>query len=145
MLRGDDNNRSPQGNVGGNDIIFGGAGNDRIGGKGGNDQLFGDEGNDLLWGDDGDDLLRGGPGNDTLTGDDFSGGQGIDTFILAIGEGTDTIVDFEVGTDLIGLTGGLTVGQLTLSDNEISVGDETLAILNGVEASSLSEASFVTI
>ena len=145
VLRGDDNNRSPQGNVGGNDIIFGGAGNDRIGGKGGNDQLFGDEGNDLLWGDDGDDLLRGGPGNDTLTGDDFSGGQGIDTFILAIGEGTDTIVDFEVGTDLIGLTGGLTVGQLTLSDNEISVGDETLAILNGVEASSLSEASFVTI
>ena len=34
-------------------------------------------------------------GNDTLTGDVVSGGQGVDTFVLAVGEGTDTILDFD--------------------------------------------------
>ncbi|NEQ52542.1 MAG: phytase [Leptolyngbya sp. SIO3F4] len=100
VLRGDRNSRSAQtGEAGGDDLIYGGGGDDRIGGKSGNDSLFGDAGNDQIWGDDGDDLLRGGLGNDTLTGDNDSGGSGIDTFVLAIGEGTDTIVDFEVGLD----------------------------------------------
>ncbi len=145
LLRGDRNSRSPQGNGGGDDLIFGGAGNDRIGGKGGNDQLFGDDGDDVIWGDDGDDLLLGGLGNDTLTGDDFSGGQGSDTFVLSPGEGTDTIVDFEVGTDLLGLTGGLSLGQLTLTSNEIRFGDEVLAILNDVSTTTLTAADFATI
>ncbi|MEL7504429.1 MAG: choice-of-anchor I family protein [Cyanobacteria bacterium J06554_6] len=145
VLRGDLNNRSPQGTQGGDDVIFGGAGNDRIGGKGGNDLLFGDEGDDQIWGDDGDDLLFGGLGNDTLTGDNFSGGQGIDTFVLAVGEGTDTIVDFEVGTDLIGLIGGLTFGQLTLEANEIRFGDEVLATLNGVSTATLTNTDFTAV
>ncbi|MEL7054390.1 MAG: hypothetical protein AAGM45_21790 [Cyanobacteria bacterium J06588_5] len=99
MLRGDRNSRDAQtGEAGGDDLIYGGAGNDRIGGKSGNDRLFGDAGDDQIWGDDGDDLIHGGLGNDTLTGDNFSGGQGADTFVLAIGEGTDTITDFEIGT-----------------------------------------------
>ncbi|MEL6350230.1 MAG: glycerophosphodiester phosphodiesterase family protein [Cyanobacteria bacterium J06627_28] len=145
ILRGDLNTRSPQGKSGGDDIIFGGAGNDRIGGKGGNDQLFGGEGDDFIWGDDGDDLLRGGLGNDTLTGDDNSGGMGKDTFVLALGEGTDLIQDFVLGTDLIGLAGGLTFGSLSVSakgDNTlIAAGDEVLAELVGV--SGLGESSFV--
>ncbi|KKD36632.1 alkaline phosphatase [Limnoraphis robusta] len=140
-LRGDENSRSPGGTVGGNDIIYGGLGDDQIGGKAGNDQLFGDEGNDRIWGDDGDDLIDGGLGNDTLTGDDFSGGQGSDTFVLAVGEGIDTIVDFEVGIDLLGLKGDLSADQLSISqvgsDTEVSFGSEILAILTGVNAAGL--------
>ncbi|MBE9077386.1 spondin domain-containing protein [Romeria aff. gracilis LEGE 07310] len=145
VLRGDLNNRNPQVGVGGDDILYGGAGNDRIGGKGGNDQLFGDDGDDQLFGDDGDDLLRGGLGHDRLQGDDFSGGAGRDTFVLAAGEGTDTIVDFEQGIDLIGLADGLSFGQLSFLDNQIRFGDETLAVLNGVQATSLTESSFVAV
>lgn len=145
ILRGDLNDRSPQGSSGGNDIIRGGDGNDRIGGKGGNDMLFGDAGDDLIWGDDGDDLLRGGLGNDTLTGDDFSGGQGSDTFVLAAGEGTDTIVDFEMGIDLIGLADGLSFGQLTLTGREISFNDEVLALLSNVSTADLTAADFTMV
>ncbi len=149
MLRGDLNDRTPGGAIGGNDIIYGGTGNDRIGGKGGNDKLYGDEGNDQVWGDDGDDLLRGGLGNDTLVGDDFSGGNGRDTFVLAQGEGTDTILDFSVGEDFIGLTGGLTFAQLSITQAEdntaINFGDQTLAILTEVNASTLSETAFMLI
>ncbi|MEM6435479.1 MAG: glycerophosphodiester phosphodiesterase, partial [Cyanobacteria bacterium P01_D01_bin.115] len=143
VLRGDRNVRSAQtGEAGGNDTIYGEGGNDRIGGKSGEDILFGGAGDDAIWGDDGDDLLRGGKGNDTLTGDNSSGGQGSDTFILAIGEGTDTITDFEVGTDFIGLADGLTFGALSLSGNTINAGDETLAILQGVSTAALTESSF---
>jgi phosphodiesterase/alkaline phosphatase D-like protein len=136
VLRGDGNSRRSRagGRNGGDDIIRGGAGNDRIGGKAGNDLLYGDAGNDQIWGDDGDDLLRGGLGDDILTGDDFSGGQGSDTFVLALGEGTDTVVDFEVDIDVIGLAGGLGVGDLSVSqsgaDTLVTAGDATLRLLN---------------
>ncbi|MEL7494659.1 MAG: alkaline phosphatase, partial [Cyanobacteria bacterium J06554_11] len=145
ILRGDTNSRKPGDDVGGDDIIFGGAGSDRIGGKGGNDTLVGGEDDDLIWGDDGDDLIFGGLGNDTLTGDNFSGGQGTDTFVLAAGEGTDTIVDFEVGTDLIGLAGGLSFGQLTLMEDKVLFGEEVLAMLNGVSTGTLTEVDFVAV
>lgn len=146
VLRGDRNSRKAQtGEAGGDDIIYGGAGNDRIGGKSGNDRLFGDAGDDQIWGDDGDDLLRGGAGNDILTGDNNSGGQGSDTFVLAVGEGTDTITDFEMGIDFIGLAGGLSFGALTFSGNTISAGDETLAILQGINVAVLDESSFVAV
>ncbi|NEO32726.1 MAG: calcium-binding protein [Symploca sp. SIO3C6] len=146
LLRGDLNLRDAQVNIdGGDDILFGGAGNDRIGGKSGNDELFGNEGDDQLFGDNGDDILSGGLGNDTLQGDDFSGGSGSDTFVLVVGEGTDTIVDFEVGIDFIGLADGLTFGQLTFENNEISFGDQTLALLNDVNTDTLSQSSFVSV
>jgi len=149
VLRGDLNSRDAQVGVGGDDIIYGGAGNDRIGGKGGNDRLFGDAGDDQIWGDDGDDVLYGGLGNDTLTGDDFSGGRGADIFVLAVGEGTDTITDFMAGEDMIGLAAGLSFGQLTVSADGnnavIAAGDETLATVmqTGVEA--LTESAFKTV
>jgi Ca2+-binding RTX toxin-like protein len=149
LLRGELNDRTPQGAIkGGDDLIRGGVGNDLIGGKAGNDRLFGDEGEDRIWGDDGDDLLFGGLDNDILTGDDSSGGQGSDTFVLAIGHGTDTITDFEVGTDLIGLVGDLTFGQLSVTqiDNatQIAFGDEVLAVLDRVEVGTLTESSFTS-
>ena len=147
VLRGDLNSRSPGGTDGGNDTLFGGAGNDRLGGKGGNDLLLSGSGDDLLYGDDGDDVLVGGLGNDTLQGDDFSGGEGRDVFVLAAGEGTDTIIDFEVGTDFIGLD-ELNFERLIISgtgDTSISLGNETLAIVQGVNPSSLNVLSFVPI
>ena len=100
--------------MGGDDIIYGGAGADRIGGKSGNDTLYGDGGDDVIFGDAGDDIIYGGAGNDTLVGDDFSGGSGSDIFMLAAGEGTDTILDFGAGIDLLGLLGSLSFGQLEI-------------------------------
>ena len=142
VLRGDLNSRNSQVGIGNDDLIFGGAGNDRIGGKGGNDTLLGDEGDDQIWGDDGDDLLRGGLGNDTLTGDDNSGGSGADTFVLAVGEGTDTITDFEIGTDTLRVLGVSALADLTLSGNTIAFGEAVLAELQGVDTTALTAADF---
>ncbi len=132
VLRGDRNSRRAGGSIGGDDIIRGGAGNDRIGGKAGNDFLYGDAGDDQIWGDDGDDLLRGGAGNDTLTGDDFSGGTGADTFVLALGEGTDTILDYGNGADVIQVLGTTSYAAIQSgADTLIVAGEATLAILAG--------------
>ena len=147
VLRGDRNRFNDGGTFGGDDVIYGGDGNDRIGGKAGDDTLYGDAGDDRLWGDDGDDVLWGGGGDDILTGDNDSGGRGSDTFVLAFEAGTDTITDFEVGTDFIGLFGTLSFGQLSIrqaaEDALISFNQQTLAILSGIEAETLTEASFV--
>ncbi|MBE9063505.1 pre-peptidase C-terminal domain-containing protein [cf. Phormidesmis sp. LEGE 11477] len=150
VLRGDLNNRKPQDNVmGGDDIIFGGSGDDRIGGKAGNDILSGDAGDDFIWGDDGDDIIMGVTGNDTLVGDNFSDGSGSDLFVFGSGDGTDTILDFEVGIDRIGLVEGeLLFADLTLTQDGantllgVASSSETLAILNNVQASALTESSF---
>ncbi|MFG6101414.1 ASPIC/UnbV domain-containing protein [Leptothoe sp. EHU-05/26/07-4] len=144
VLRGDLNSRSPGGTVGGDDIIYGGLGDDRIGGKAGNDELYGDEGDDSIWGDNGNDIISGGLGNDILIG-----GRGSDIFVLAVGEGTDTIDDFEISDDLIGLTGSISFGQLSIvQDGEntlIGFEEQTLAVLNDVNASNLTENSFTTL
>lgn len=150
MLRGDLNSRSSGGTVGGDDIIYGGAGSDRIGGKAGDDTLKGGSGDDLIWGDDGDDLIYGGLGNDTLDGDASSVSTvGRDTFVLAVGEGTDTILDFQVGEDLIGLAKGLTFGQLSITQDGnnavINFEDETLAIINRVGATTLTSDLFTPV
>ncbi|MEM7061663.1 MAG: hypothetical protein AAF572_00630 [Cyanobacteria bacterium P01_B01_bin.77] len=153
VLRGDLNERDPQdGGNGGNDIIFGGEGNDRIGGKAGNDILSGDAGDDTIYGDAGDDILMGVTGNDILVGDNFSGGSGSDLFVFGNGDGTDTILDFEVGIDRIGLVEGeLLFADLTLTQdgNNTLLGvvssGETLAILNNVQASALGENSFAIV
>ncbi|MEM7061650.1 MAG: pre-peptidase C-terminal domain-containing protein [Cyanobacteria bacterium P01_B01_bin.77] len=153
ILRGDHNSRSTQdGEAGGNDIIFGGSGSDYIGGKAGNDILSGDAGDDLIWGDAGDDILMGVTGNDILVGDNFSNGSGSDLFVFGNGDGTDTILDFEVGIDRIGLVEGeLVFEDLTLtqdgSNTLLGVADsgEVLAVLNNVEASALSADSFTVV
>jgi len=148
VLRGDLNDRDPQDDIdGGNDIIFGGEGNDRIGGKAGNDILSGDAGDDLIWGDDGDDILMGVTGNDILVGDNFSGGSGSDLFVFGLGDGTDTVLDFEVGIDRIGIVEGeFTFADVVLTQDgantRLGVGSETLAVLNNVMASALDESSF---
>ena len=94
--------------MGGNDTVMGGEGDDTIDGGAGNDWLLGEEGDDTITGGADDDMLFGGAGNDTLTGgagnDTLTGGAGADTFVFAAGHGTDTIKDFQNGTDTIDLT-----------------------------------------
>ena len=118
--------------------------------KGGNgkDTLFGLAGDDTLVGGNGKDRLNGGLGNDTL-----QGGKGKDTFVLAASEGTDTILDFNDGSDLIGLSEGLTFADLLitqgtgdrLSDTLISDANGELAILSNTNASTINAADFVMI
>jgi hypothetical protein len=141
-IQGDRNNRRARNNVGGDDILYGGDGSDRINARAGNDELWGGAGDDRLWGNADDDLLNGGLGHDKLWG-----GMGEDTFVLTVGEGTDKIYDFAMGTDQIGLAGGLIFNQLSLSKTGkhtlISVANETLATLRGV--TTLSSSDFVAI
>ncbi|NER99306.1 MAG: hypothetical protein F6J86_36720, partial [Symploca sp. SIO1B1] len=94
---------------GGDDLLRGGVGNDTLDGGTGNDTLLGGSGNDYLVGDANDDLLNGGAGNNQL-----NGGSGSDVFVLTSEEGVNTIIDFDIAEDLIGLSGGLTYEQLEI-------------------------------
>ncbi|MEO0849516.1 MAG: calcium-binding protein, partial [Cyanobacteria bacterium J06648_1] len=120
--------------------LDGGAGVDSLTGGEGNDTLLGLEDNDSLFGGSGDDLIAGGLGSDSLRGDD-----GNDTFVLTPGSGTDIIVDFGRGNDLLGLSSGLNFSDLSFSGNDVVLGTETLATLNGFSTANLTEANFVNI
>jgi len=134
---------------GGNDFLNGLRGNDSLIGNAGNDILMGGNGTDFLVGSAGNDLLNGDNGNDTLTGglgsDILTGGNDKDIFVFASGEGIDTITDFKLGTDQIGLTEGLTFAQLSFSGNEILMGSDVLAVLTGVNTNTLTASNFVTV
>ncbi|HBU20496.1 MAG TPA: hypothetical protein DEF32_19590 [Hydrogenophaga sp.] len=56
---------------------------------GGADYLQGAGGNETIVGNDGNDVLDGGAGNDWL-----DGGYGSDTYVLKVGGGSDTVLDF---------------------------------------------------
>jgi Ca2+-binding RTX toxin-like protein len=124
----------------GNDVIDGGSGNDAVDGGGGDDQIIGGNGNDVLRGGDGDDVLWGQNGNDVIIGglgnDMLSGNLGTDTFVLAIGAGTDTILDFDVTRDLVRLGSGLTIDDLSFegvdNDTLITAAGQVLAHLDDV-------------
>jgi len=150
-----------------NDQLFGGDGNDTLWGSDGDDLLYGDSGNDYLSGNNdndtifggiGDDKLYGGAGNDWLYGgsgnDVLTGGYGNDIFVLASREGTDSILDFEVGKDKIALSGGLQFGQLVIQQKASqafildSSDNQVLAKLDNVSASILiaqASTTFMTI
>ena len=124
----------------GKDKLSGTVGFDKIVGGRGKDKLFGLEGNDTLNGGRGKDLLDGGLGNDVLTG-----GRGKDIFVLATGEGADTITDFNNGNNLIGLSAGLTFAELSFAGNSILVDDtkEILASVTGVNTATLTASDFI--
>ena len=150
---------------GGNDLIEGGSLRDTIRGNSGDDNISGDAGSDAIFGGSGSDLLSGGNGNDRIlggTGDDLIiggagndlllGEAGSDTFVLETGDGTDTISDFVVGQDLIGLVErDLTFGALDISQSgdsalvEVANTGEVLASLTDVNANELTADSFVTV
>ncbi|OAN69474.1 hypothetical protein A8B78_21620 [Jannaschia sp. EhC01] len=76
-----------------------------MGGEG-DDEISGEDGQDVLQGGFGADTLDGGGGNDVLTG-----GAGDDTFVYQVGDGLDTITDFNTGN-----TGALGDGDPTNND-----------------------------
>lgn len=133
----------------GNDTLSGNTGNDTLIGGNGNDNLVGGAGNDSLVGGGNSDTLAGGTDNDTINGgtgfDILTGGTGNDVFVLKNGNGSDSITDFQRGSDKLGLTGDLEFEDLTLEDNTIKSGNQLLATLSGVNTSNLTEANFTTV
>ena len=142
-LDGGDGNDTLEGNPGndtleggnGNDQLLGGNGDDFLNGNAGSDRLFGGNGDDFiigeneddrLFGGNGDDFLDGGNGNDQLqggNGNDFLlGGAGADQFVLASGQGGETIGDFEDDVDKFVLGTGLSFENLGI----LSTGSDTV-------------------
>ncbi|WP_066382208.1 alkaline phosphatase [Anabaena sp. CA = ATCC 33047] len=127
------------------DRVFGSAGDDIFDateGKGGN-RMSGGAGNDIFWLGNGDRAL-GGDGNDEFYvqsggGNLLSGGAGADQFWIVYGgelpDSANTILDFEMGVDVIGVQ-GITSNTLTLNvmngNTHIGLGGQTVAIVNGV-------------
>ncbi len=93
----------PNTDIGGHDLIYGGAGNDIVFGAVGNDRLYGEADNDTMNGDHGDDQLYGGSGNDVLIGsignDRLTGDAGNDQFRFFEDSAVDQVLDFEDDID----------------------------------------------
>lgn len=113
------------------------------------DFLTGEESNDRLYGVAGDDFLFGWEGNDILIdrdgGDLMLGGEGADRFWI---DSRNTILDFEVGKDIIGISrSDLSFDSLTFEDSiwatTVYGNGEPLAILAGVDKDSLTDQSFI--
>ena len=81
------------------------------------DQLWSANGNDTLQGGDGDDILFGGSGNDSL-----AGGTGADTYQFTASAGTDTIIGYDAGEDVI---------ELFYRSNEHIADASDLSLTNG--------------
>lgn len=127
------------------DTIYGGTGNDEIFSSGGNNTVYGGIGNDLIDTGTGNDLVVGGFGNDTIR---LGGGQ--DIVVLEARKGTDTIINFEAGKTLLGLSGALTFSNLTFNQSAdgvaIAANGEVLAVVNDAQVSAIASASnFMTI
>ncbi|MCG9890141.1 MAG: alkaline phosphatase [Thermosynechococcaceae cyanobacterium MS004] len=137
--------------VANNDRVFGGVGDDEIdatdakgyrasGGAGDDIFFLGSEGRAL--GGDGDDVFYVQSGGGNL----ISGGAGADQFWIYNAErpaSANTILDFQMGTDVIGILGApFTFSDLVRTGDTISFGGNTLAVLNGVNTANLTAANF---
>ncbi|MEA5553742.1 alkaline phosphatase [Anabaena cylindrica UHCC 0172] len=134
------------------DRVFGGSGDDEffaVDGKGDN-RMSGGAGNDIFHLGSNDRAL-GGDGNDEFYvveggGNLLSGGAGADKFWIYNGDSlsaANTIVDFEIGTDILGIgIAGFDFADLTLSGDTIAVNNTTIAILTGINTTSLTAANF---
>lgn len=84
----------------GDDTLNGDSGDDVVNGGQGNDIVNGGDGHDILSGADGDDQLVGGAGNDQIAGgkgtDTLNGGAGNDTYQFSLGDGAETIDNFDL-------------------------------------------------
>lgn len=93
--------------VNGGITIEGNNQNDKMEGTNSNDILIGNGGNDVIDGRWGNDILIGGLGDDYL-----DGSYGDDTYIYNLGDGLDTIVDYD-GNDKIVFGAGISAENLT--------------------------------
>ncbi|VEP16073.1 Amidase, Asp-tRNAAsn/Glu-tRNAGln amidotransferase A subunit [Hyella patelloides LEGE 07179] len=125
-----------------------GRGQNRLYGGAGNDDFFLGSG-DRAWGGQGDDRFFAISGGDNH----LSGGMGADQFWIAnaqLPEAVNTITDFEIGEDVIGIGGfDLSFAALSLTqqnDNTlISTVTQDLAVLVGIQAETLGESDFVLV
>lgn len=153
--------------AGGNDVLNGRGGNDTLDGGNNSDTLYGGGGNDVLNGQGGDDLLNGNVSNDLLNGaggaDTLVGGLGNDTLIGGLGNdvfavqsitGSDIIDDFVDGTDLLGLTGSSSFGDLMITNNatgtatlirDSTSGNQLLTTVLNIDAADLTSVDFTNI
>jgi Ca2+-binding RTX toxin-like protein len=104
----------------GNDVISGGADSDTIIAGKGNDVVSGGSGDDTIFGEQGDDELAGGSGSDYL-----NGGTGNNTYLINLGDETDTIES--EGTDTVRFGAGITLANIS-SFFVTDSGDDYLAI-----------------
>ncbi|WP_136419243.1 calcium-binding protein [Herbaspirillum sp. ST 5-3] len=115
----------------GADTLYGISGvANRINGLGGNDSLYGQDKDDVLDGGAGNDNVSGGGGNDLLMGgtgnDTIDGGYGNDTYMFNLGDGADTINDYDtvaVNADKLQFGAGINASdiQLTRSGNDLTL------------------------
>ncbi len=98
----------------------------------GDDTLYGDERTNLLSGGGGNDRLEGASGNDTLTGgrgnDFLRGGSGNDTYRFNLGDGQDTISDWDDGVDTIEFGAGISVEDVVVT--QVSSGSHIDLVLS---------------
>jgi Ca2+-binding RTX toxin-like protein len=135
------------------DKLLGQLGNDLLNGGAGNDLLRGLVGNDVLAGLFDDDLLDGGKGNDTLIGgkgiDELIGGKGNDRFVVELNGGNDIIKDFQNTLDRITVLGKFDFKDLGItqkgSSTVISVGNQEIATLKGVDKALIGMSDFLFI
>lgn len=116
-------------------------------GNASDNHIYGNAGDNQLYGGFGNDLLSGGRGDDML-----AGAQDADQFHFARGSGHDTVMDFEVGTDLIvidGLKGAkgfadMIAHHVTETDGDvwISYGGDVI-VIEDTTASKLQGADFL--
>jgi Ca2+-binding RTX toxin-like protein len=113
-----------------NDTIYAGAGDDAVDGGGGNDTINGGAGHDVLSGGQGSDIINGEDGNDLLSGnegdDTLSGGAGNDTYLYQTGN--DIFYDAASGADVIVLTSGISLANLTFTRYSTQASAAVIAI-----------------
>lgn len=130
VLAGAGNDRVNGGS--GDDFVDGGAGNDVINGNGGNDTLLGGAGNDSISSGGGDNLINGGVGNDTI-----QLGSGRNIVVLEVGEGFDSIRNFQLGSTRFDVgTGAL---SFVKSGNGVNIfqNNDRLAFVENVSVNTL--------
>ncbi|MCU0567767.1 MAG: Ig-like domain-containing protein [Oculatellaceae cyanobacterium Prado106] len=168
-LKGGTGNDRLNGNIL-NDLLKGEAGDDLLNGGVGSDRLIGGSGNDMMVGRTGNERMRGGLGDDVLYGglgkDIMNGGPGRDRFVYRrLDEKGDRINGFVPADDVIDLrdifrsraTGNPNAfsefvklaqrGTSTIvrvdSNGNAAGGLTTLAVMQGVNASSLTASNFL--
>ena len=167
ILRGGSGNDTLRGGAG-NDNLFGNNGNDNLLGQSGKDRLFGGAGKDSLLGGGNNDTLNGGANNDTLKGgngddvllggtgiDRLFGNDGSDTFVIKKVSTADRIIilDYTDGIDVLGLSDGLTFGDLSIQNNNANTAtliketstNNTLAVLSLIDSSVINLDDVVSI
>jgi Ca2+-binding RTX toxin-like protein len=112
-------------------------GDDTLTGTAWADPLDGGKGNDTLDGQGGNDTLTGGLGNDTLLG-----GAGADTYLFNLGDGQDTIYDWDVSfaSDKLIFGQGISAAQIAVSQSVSDPDDFILTISGTTDTITLDEA-----